>query len=142
MTTQKVPMTSKTLRLIFPQWQGGNNPPYYLGSQLLSFLSPEAKGPVEIVPVELPTTEPLPRINDITAKPSLIRQLNNAAVLIEKHDPNSIVILGGDCWFRWRLSPTCSISSETNSVCSGLTRILTCRRLNNIQTRMPMCLVR
>ena len=64
MTTQKVPMTSKTLRLIFPQWQGGNNPPYYLGSQLLSFLSPEAKGPVEIVPVELPTTEPLPRIND------------------------------------------------------------------------------
>ncbi len=53
-------MTSKTLRLIFPQWQGGNNPPYYLGSQLLSFLSPEAKGPVEIVPVELPTTEPLP----------------------------------------------------------------------------------
>ena len=51
-------MTSKTLRLIFPQWQGGNNPPYYLGSQLLSFLSPEAKGPVEIVPVELPTTEP------------------------------------------------------------------------------------
>ncbi len=90
-------MTSKTLRLIFPQWQGGNNPPYYLGSQLLSFLSPEAKGPVEIVPVELPTTEPLPRINDITAKPSLIRQLNNAAALIEKHDPNSIVILGGDC---------------------------------------------
>lgn len=55
-------MTSKTLRLIFPQWQGGNNPPYYLGSQLLSFLSPEAKGPVEIVPVELPTTEPLPGI--------------------------------------------------------------------------------
>ena len=90
-------MTSKTLRLIFPQWQGGNNPPYYLGSQLLSFLSPEAKGPVEIVPVELPTTEPLPGINGITAKPSLIRQLNNAAALIEKHDPNSIVILGGDC---------------------------------------------
>ncbi|HAW43691.1 MAG TPA: arginase, partial [Klebsiella pneumoniae] len=87
----------KTLRLISPQWQGGNNPPYYLGSQRLSFLSPEAKGPVEIVPVELPTTEPLPRINDITAKPSLIRQLNNAAALIEKHDPNSIVILGGDC---------------------------------------------
>ena len=81
-------MTSKTLRLIFPQWQGGcNNPPYYLGSQLLSFLSLKQKGPVEIVPVELPTTEPLPRINDITAKPSLIRQLNNAAALIENMIP-------------------------------------------------------
>ncbi len=52
-------MTSKTLRLIFPQWQGGNNPPYYLGSQLLSFLSPEAKGPVEIVdwPPESPDNQ-------------------------------------------------------------------------------------
>ncbi len=39
-------MTSKTLRLIFPQWQGGNNPPYYLGSQLLSFLSLKQKGPL------------------------------------------------------------------------------------------------
>lgn len=27
---------AQTLRLIFPQWQGGDNPPYYLGSKLLA----------------------------------------------------------------------------------------------------------
>jgi hypothetical protein len=45
--------TSKetTLRLVFPQWQGGNNPPYYFGSELLSWLAPDPTGPVEQVDV-------------------------------------------------------------------------------------------
>lgn len=90
-------MTSKTLRLLFPQWQGGNNPPYYLGSLLLSYLSPESDGPVESVPVDEPTAEPLVKVDGITAKPQIIRQLNAAAALIDKHDPDSIVVFGGDC---------------------------------------------
>jgi len=90
-------MTNKTLRLLFPQWQGGNNPPYHLGSLLLSFLSPKSKGPVESVPVYEPTTEPLTEVDGITAKPQIIRQLNDAATLIQKHDPDSIVVFGGDC---------------------------------------------
>ena len=90
-------MTSKTLRLLFPQWQGGNNPPYYLGSLLLSFLAPEPTGPVASVPVYEPTTEPLTEIDGITAKPQIIRQLNDAAALIAQHCPDSIVVLGGDC---------------------------------------------
>ncbi|HDG1673444.1 TPA: arginase family protein [Kluyvera cryocrescens] len=90
-------MTSKTLRLLFPQWQGGNNPPYYLGSHLLSFLAPEPTGPVASVPVYEPTTEPLTEIDGITAKPQIIRQLNDAAALIAQHCPDSIVVLGGDC---------------------------------------------
>lgn len=90
-------MTSKTLRLSFPQWQGGNNPPYYLGSLLLSFLAPEPTGPVASVPVYEPTTEPLTEIDGITAKPQIIRQLNDAAALIAQHCPDSIVVLGGDC---------------------------------------------
>lgn len=90
-------MTSKTLRLLFPQWQGGNNPPYYLGSLLLSFLAPEPTGPIASVPVYEPTTEPLTEIDGITAKPQIIRQLNDAAALIAQHCPDSIVVLGGDC---------------------------------------------
>ena len=90
-------MTSKTLRLLFPQWQGGNNPPYHLGSLLLSYLSPGADGPIESVPVDEPTTEPQAVVDGITAKPQIIRQLNDAATLIEKHNPDSIVVFGGDC---------------------------------------------
>lgn len=90
-------MTSTTLRLLFPQWQGGNNPPYHLGSLLLSYLSPGSDGPIESVPVDEPTTEPQPVVDGITAKPQIIRQLNDAATLIEKHNPDSIVVFGGDC---------------------------------------------
>ena len=39
------PNPNKTLRLLFPQWQGGNNPPYYLGAKLLDWLAPAASGP-------------------------------------------------------------------------------------------------
>lgn len=90
-------MTSKTLRLVFPQWQGGNNPPYHLGSLLLSFLSPESTGPVETVQVDEPTMEPQPKVDGIAAKPQIVRQLNEAAIIIKKHDPDSIVVFGGDC---------------------------------------------
>lgn len=28
--------SASTLRLLMPQWQGGNNPPYHFGAQLLA----------------------------------------------------------------------------------------------------------
>lgn len=90
-------MAKTTLRLSFPQWQGGNNPPYHLGSLLLSFLAPEAKGPVEEVPVAAPGSHALTEVDGITGKPQIIGQLNDAAALIEKHDPDALVVLGGDC---------------------------------------------
>lgn len=31
-----MPNTQSSLRLLFPQWQGGNNPPYFFGSRMLS----------------------------------------------------------------------------------------------------------
>ena len=42
------------LRLIFPQWQGGNNPPYYFGTQLLNWLAPAPNGAVEKISVPEP----------------------------------------------------------------------------------------
>lgn len=90
-------MTQNTLRLSFPQWQGGNNPSYHLGSLLLSFLAPQAKGPAEQVPVVVPDSQSLTKVDGIIGKPQIIGQLNDAAALIEKHDPDALVVLGGDC---------------------------------------------
>ncbi|MGE1156897.1 arginase family protein [Pseudomonas kitaguniensis] len=92
---------AKTLRLLFPQWQGGNNPPYHFGSQLLSWLAPEAHGPVAEVPVTAPVTapsdEPLPIENGIRGRSALLRQLRSARAIIDEHAPDRLVVLGGDC---------------------------------------------
>ena len=88
---------SKTLRLLFPQWQGGNNPAYHFGSQLLNWLAPEATGPVEQVAVPQPDGA-APQVEDgIVARRALLRQATDARRLIEKHRPDRLVVLGGDC---------------------------------------------
>jgi arginase len=89
--------SDRTLRLIMPQWQGGNLPAYYFGSQLLAWLAPEANGPVATVEIDPPAAAELAVENGITARSTLLRQLDSAEALIAKHAPDRIVILGGDC---------------------------------------------
>jgi arginase len=48
--------SGQTLRLNLPQWQGGNQPEYRFGAQLLAWLAPKSAGPVETVTV--PDAEP------------------------------------------------------------------------------------
>jgi len=88
---------SSTLRLVFPQWQGGNNPPYYFGAQLLEWLSPTTQGPVEYVDVRTPDGRELPVEHGIKARTELLAQLHDAQAKISKHAPGRIVMLGGDC---------------------------------------------
>jgi arginase len=87
-----------TLRLNMPQWQGGNRRDYYFGSELLAWLAPPADGPVETVPVPEPTPgETLELENGILGRKALLRQARAAREAIEKHRPDRIVTLGGDC---------------------------------------------
>jgi arginase len=90
--------SSTTLRLNIPQWQGGNVHEYYIGSQLLSWLAPTAKGPVETVQVPEPQPgEELKVENGILGRAAVIEQARAAKRAIEKHNPDRIVTLGGDC---------------------------------------------
>jgi arginase len=89
--------SANTLRLLMPQWQGGNNPPYHFGAQLLSWLAPPASGPVETVDVAQPSSTPLPLENGIVGRSQLLRQLRSAEECIARHNPDRIVVLGGDC---------------------------------------------
>ena len=60
----------QTLRLIMPQWQGGNRHDYYFGAQVLAWLAPAPNGPVETVPVP----EPQPGKHSIWRTASLAAQ--------------------------------------------------------------------
>ncbi|OXS66342.1 arginase [Priestia filamentosa] len=78
-----------------PQWQGGNNPPYVLGAHLLNWLAPKTNGPFEEVPIDLDSSLEIEQ--GIVAKSALLTQTRSAKSLIQKHSPDSIIILGGDC---------------------------------------------
>ncbi len=90
--------SGKTLRLLMPQWQGGNNGiPYPLGARLLAWLAPESDAPLVEVPVEPydgtdPETE-----GGVVGRTVLLRQLRAARHIIEAYQPDRILVFGGDC---------------------------------------------
>lgn len=85
-----------TLRLLFPQWQGGNNPPYFLGAHLLNWLAPVSNDLFEEVPVAKPSSN-FQTKDHIYGKEILLEQAKSAKDILEKHNPDRIVVLGGDC---------------------------------------------
>lgn len=87
-----------TLRLLMPQWQGGNNPPYSFGARLLSWLAPADQHAVEIeVPIEPYQDKKLAMENGVIARSALLRQLKAAAQIIADQQPKKIITFGGDC---------------------------------------------
>ena len=90
-------MSGKTLRLHFPQWQGGNIEAYHFGSQLLTMLAPSASGPIATVEVAEPDGGALPLENGIVARSALLRQIDSAEQILKRHAPDKVVVLGGDC---------------------------------------------
>lgn len=96
----------KTLRLLMPQWQGGDydfTPPtgevYPLGARLLAVIAPESDAPLVEVPVEpyAGGPRPTPTQNGVVWQDTLLRQLKAAHSIIEKHNPDRIVMFGGEC---------------------------------------------
>lgn len=87
----------KTIRLKVPQWQGGNNPTYSLGSDLLSFLVPKNLEHKEIN-VPIPEYEvPLIRENGVTAQSIVAENVDQTMAIIQEEKPDKIITLGGDC---------------------------------------------
>ncbi|BBM16589.1 arginase [Enterococcus avium] len=87
----------KTIRLKIPQWQGGNNPTYSLGSDLLSFLVPKNLEQKEIT-VPIPEyEEPLGKENGVTAQSIVAENVSETMAIIQEEAPDKIITLGGDC---------------------------------------------
>lgn len=100
---------SSTLRLIYPQWQGGvitslvtevsaddASCGYYLGSHLLDFLAPQNGQKSVEVPVSLDVNDRVVK-NGINAYDALLKQTGSALEILNENKPERIITLGGDC---------------------------------------------
>lgn len=98
-----------TLRLIYPQWQGGivshhmpNLPPddasrgYYLGAQFLNLLAPDNGQKTKKVPISLDINDRATE-NGINSYKILLKQTKEALSILNENKPERIVTLGGDC---------------------------------------------
>ncbi len=101
-----------TLRLEWPQWQGGepqgvehytagldrdeSRMAYGIGGQLTAFLAPPHAGPTARVQVP-DYTDDLPLIDGIVGKSEVLRQHDEALDLIRQADADRIVTVGGTC---------------------------------------------
>lgn len=87
-----------TLRLLMPQWQGGNHPAYAFGARLLAWLAPANAATVQVeVPVAAENGMELVEENGVVAQSTLLKQLHAAAKIIDAYQPQRIVAFGGDC---------------------------------------------
>lgn len=98
-----------TLRLIYPQWQGGVvahwipdipaddvSRGYYLGAHLLNYLAPENGQQTIEVPVSLDMNDRAEE-NGVHSYQVILRQTKDALNILEENHPERIVTLGGDC---------------------------------------------
>lgn len=100
----------RTIRLIYPQWQGGDiarwipeiaNPDdaargYYLGAQLLDFLAPDNGQDKFTVPVTTVSKERVV-IDGVLDRDDIAAQTKSALEILKKENPDKIAVLGGEC---------------------------------------------
>lgn len=101
---------SKTIRLIYPQWQGGiilhwipelskedSSRGYYLGAQLLNILAPKNDSHETFeVPISTDISERKIK-NGIMDYDFIINQNKVALDILEKNNPDKIIVFGGEC---------------------------------------------
>lgn len=93
----------KTLRLLFPQWQGGYDESefpgqiYPFGARLLAWLAPKSDAPLVEVPVPEWTGAVAPKEGGVFYRQEILRQIRAAYHIIEEHLPDRIITFGGDC---------------------------------------------
>lgn len=93
-------MQRKTLRLVYPQWQGGDNPDYYFGGNLLQYIVPSDNDAIVYkVGVEKPDLNKKKMVekDGIVGETALLKNALEVKDILNKEKPVSIIVLGGDC---------------------------------------------
>ncbi len=88
----------KTIRLIAPDWQGGNKQEYYFGAELLAWLAPKNAQHKEItLDIEKPNNEELAMENGVVAQSIVKRNVRLAADILKEESPDKVITFGGSC---------------------------------------------
>lgn len=89
---------SKTVRLMIPDWQGGNKPTYALGAKLMAWLAPENN---QQKTIEIPTAPlnkaTLARENGVVAQSALQHYVQHTAEVLAQEQPDKVITFGGSC---------------------------------------------
>ncbi|MDO4569059.1 MAG: arginase family protein [Planctomycetia bacterium] len=87
-----------TLRLIFPEWQGGINKNYHFGASVLSFIAPQGENcETAEVPVDTDFAAALETEDGVFAQTAIIRQQLVARKILMEKQPARVITFGGDC---------------------------------------------
>ncbi|MBL1225734.1 arginase family protein [Enterococcus sp. BWR-S5] len=88
----------KTLRLLLPQWQGGDNPNYVFGSELLAHIVPQSTVSETVrISVNQDFEKDRPIEQGVKNERALMKQLDEAMAVLENKAPDKVIVLGGDC---------------------------------------------
>ena len=89
---------SKTVRLVYPQWQGGVNPNYVIGSEILNLVLPKGKNIETLeVPVDKNFDKEIEVKDGINEQTNILKQLQCAYNMLKSKNPDKVITLGGDC---------------------------------------------
>ena len=89
--------SKKTLRIKYPEWHGGVNPNYIIGSNLLSIIAPQNEKDEEIE-IKIDTNfSKKEKYEGIDYGESLLKELTEVYKILNEKSPSHIIIFGGDC---------------------------------------------
>ena len=88
----------KTLRLTYPQWQGGMNSNYVFGAELLERIAPPSTT-AEHATVTVSRIFDLKesQLDGIDCGLSLLEQEKQAKKILQEKQPDKVIVFGGDC---------------------------------------------
>ena len=88
----------QTLRLTCPQWQGGVNPNYVFGAELLSFIAPPSTTDKSItICVDKNFDTNCHTVDGVDFGESLYEQMAKVKQILMENNPERLIIFGGDC---------------------------------------------
>ncbi|GEO63110.1 arginase family protein [Companilactobacillus nantensis] len=86
---------SENLRIVLPQWQGGMNQNYRIGSKILEAIVPESS---QTPTLHIPVSNVAETENDkIDAEKTLLKQMQVTFDTLQLKQPKRVITLGGDC---------------------------------------------